>query len=582
MERTDNDIVAGLRASFGDAISWQTSADGIPTAWTTGQGLLSVLEYLRDRVDRPYRTLYDLTAIDERTRRDGGKGPGKEFTAVYHLVSMERRDEVRVKVGLSGDDPSVPSATGLWRSANWYEREAWDMFGVRFEGHPDLRRILLPRTWKGHPLRKDHPSRRTEMGAFGFTGESIRAEEEALMLRPEEWGLKGGNDGAQHMLLNMGPHHTGTHGIMRVLLELDGEEIKDAALDIGYHHRGAEKIGERQSWHAFIPYTDRIDYLGGVMNNFPYVLAVEKLSGIEVPERARVIRVMLAELFRVMSHLVWFGTFAQDLGQVSPVFFCFNDRERAFGITEAICGFRMHPAWFRIGGVAADLPRGWESLVKEFVRHMGPRLDEYESVVLDNRIVKARTKGIGVLSAEEAVESGVTGPNLRACGVPWDLRKTRPYSGYERFEFDVPTATGGDSYDRVWVRFQEMRQSLRIVEQCLDGMPGGEYRADHPLACPPRKDRTMEDIDTLIGHFLDVTWGPVMPPGEAAVTVEATKGNNTYYIVSDGGTGSYRTRIRTPSFAHLQAVARLAKGLTVADLVALLGSIDFVMGDVDR
>lgn len=576
------EIINELKARFGEGVSEQTTLDRIPTVWTSVDKLTEVLRYLKTEARKPYRMLYDLTAMDERVRRNRPEQAKGDYTAIYHLLSMERNSDIRVKVALSGEKPSAPTATGLWKSANWYEREAWDMFGIEFQGHPDLRRILMPHTWKGHPLRKDHPARRTEMGRFELTEEKLAEEEMSLKFRPEDWGMKANGNGTEYMFLNMGPHHTGTHGIMRVLLELDGEEIADSALDIGYHHRGAEKMGERQTWHTFIPYTDRIDYLAGVLNNFPYVLAVETLAGIEVPDRAKVIRVMLAELFRMMSHLVWFGTFAQDLGQVSPVFFTFNDRERAFGIIEAICGFRMHPAWFRIGGVASDLPKGWDTLVRSFTKYMPERLREYEKVVLQNSIIKGRTKGLGKLSLDDAVEWGVTGPNLRACGIPWDLRKKRPYSGYDQFEFEIPTATGGDSYDRVWVRFQEMWQSLRIVEQCLNNMPRGQYKADHFLAAPPRKEKTMKDIETLIDHFLDVSWGPVMPAGEAAFGTEAAKGNNTYYLVSDGGSGSYRTRIRTPSFPHLQTVPGLCRGLEVADLVAILGSLDFVMGDVDR
>jgi len=578
----DNSVINELKARFNEVVSEQATRDRIPTVWASGEHLIEVLRYLKSEAREPYRTLYDLTAIDERTRQHRPGQAKGDFTAVYHLLSMERTSDIRVKVALSGGKPSAPTATGLWKCANWYEREVWDMFGIEFAGHPDLRRILLPHTWKGHPLRKDHPARRTEMGRFEFTEEKLADEEMSLKFRPEDWGMKDKSNGTEFMFLNMGPHHTGTHGIMRVLLELDGEEIADAALDIGYHHRGAEKMGERQTWHTFIPYTDRVDYLAGVLNNFPYVLAVETLAGIEAPDRARVIRVMLAELFRIISHLVWFGTFAQDLGQVSPVFFTFNDRERAFAVIEAICGFRMHPAWFRIGGVAADLPKGWDTLVRSFTRYMPERLKEYEKVVLQNSIIKARTKGLGKLSPDDAIEWGVTGPNLRACGIPWDLRKKRPYSGYDQFDFEIPTATGGDSYDRVWVRFQEMWQSLRIVEQCLNNMPQGQYKSDHALAAPPRKEKTMKDIETLIDHFLTVSWGPVIPAGEAAFGVEAAKGNNTYYLVSDGGAGSYRTRIRTPSFPHLQTVPGLCRGLEVADLVAILGSIDFVMGDVDR
>ncbi len=384
------------------------------------------------------------------------------------------------------------------------------------------------------------------------------------------------------MFLNLGPQHPGVHGVLRLVLQLDGEIILDAIPEIGFHHRAAEKMGERQSWHTYIPYTDRVDYLGGVMNNLPYVMAVEKLAGIEVPERVKVIRIMMAEFFRLASHLVWYGTFAQDVGQMSPVFYMFSDRERIFDIVSAVTGGRMHPSWFRIGGVTQDLPNGWDKLVREFIDYLIPRLDEYEKMVMQNGIFKARTKGIGSYTLEEAIEWGVTGPNLRACGLEWDYRKKRPYSGYDNFEFDIPTATHGDSYDRGVVRVAEMRQSLRIIKQCLENMPAGPYKADHPLTTPPLKERTMVHIETLIDHFLNVSWGPVIPAGEASVSIEATKGINGYYLISDGNTESYRTRIRTPSFAHMQSVPYISRGLMVADLIAILGSIDFVMADVDR
>jgi NADH-quinone oxidoreductase subunit C/D len=313
-----------------------------------------------------------------------------------------------------------------------------------------------------------------------------------------------------------------------------------------------------------------------------YLMAVEKLAGIQVPPRAQVIRVMLAELFRIISHLVWYGTFAQDLGQLSPVFYTFNDRERALGIIEAICGARMHPNWFRIGGVAQDLPKGWEVMIRDFLKYFPPRLIEYDKEVMQNRIFQGRTKGVGAFTTEEAIEWGVTGPGLRASGFEWDFRKKQPYSGYEQFEFDIPTASHGDCYDRGVVRVEEMRQSMRIIEQCVNNMPEGTYKSLQPLACPPLKDDTMHDIETLITHFLSVSWGPVIPPGEALGVIEATKGSNGYYLVSDGSTTSYRTRIRTPSFAHLQMLPRLARGRMIPDLFAILGAMDFVLADVDR
>ncbi len=556
--------------------------DAIPTQWVARERLREVLLHLKQGVERPYRMLYDLSAIDERSRihRDGQ--PPSDFTAVYQLLSFERNADVRIKVALQADDLRLPSIVEIWPAANWYEREIWDMFGIAFDGHPKMRRILMPPTWHGHPLRKDHPARATEMTPFRLDPPKVHAEQEAMRFDPEEWGMQRASAGTDFMFLNLGPNHPSVHGVFRIVLQLDGETFVDAVPDIGFHHRGAEKMGERQSWHTYIPYTDRIDYLGGVMNNLPYVLAVEKLAGIEVPDRVKVIRVMMAEFFRLASHLVYYGTFAQDLGALSPVFFMFTDRERIFDIVEAICGGRMHPSWYRIGGVAQDLPRGWDRLVRDFLKYLPPRLSEYDRIAIGNRIFKKRTRGIGACSVDEAIEWGVTGPNLRACGFDWDFRKARPYSGYEQFEFDIPTGQHGDCYDRCAIRVEEMRQSLRIIEQCLDNMPAGSYKADHPLTTPPLRKHTMHDIETLIDHFLGVSWGPVIPPGEAFVGIEATKGSNGYYLISDGSTMSYRTRIRTPSFPHLQTIPLLCRGLMVSDLIAILGSLDFVMADVDR
>lgn len=578
-----SNIIDELTGRYGkEAVNAQPTADGIPTVWVPKDRLHEILLYLKKEVRSPYRMLYDLFAIDERVRSHRPGQAESDFTLVYHLLSFERNEDVRIKVALKGEHPSSPSSVSIWPSANWYEREVWDMFGITFEGHPHLTRILMPPTWSGHPLRKDHPARATEMEAFQLPEEKEEKEERALRFIPEEWGMKRSGEDTDFMFLNLGPQHPGTHGLLRLILELDGEEIVGAVLDIGYHHRAAEKMGERQSWHTFIPYTDRIDYLGGVMNNLAYVLAVEQLAGIEAPGRAKVIRIMMAELFRIASHLVWYGTFAQDVGALSPVFYTFNDRERIFGIVEAICGGRMHPSWFRIGGVAQDLPNGWDGLIMEFVRYLPDRLKEYDKMVMQNRIFRARTKGIGSYTVNEAVEWGVTGPGLRACGFEWDFRKKRPYSGYDQFEFDIPTAKNGDCYDRGVVRIEEMRQSLRIIEQCVKNMPHGPYKSDHPLATPPLKERTMHDIETLITHFLNVSWGPVIPAGEAFFGIEATKGSNGYYLVSDGSTMPYRVRIRTPSFAHLQMIPQICRGFMVPDLLAILGSIDYVLADVDR
>jgi NADH-quinone oxidoreductase subunit C/D len=576
-------IIEELCNRFGpEAIAEQTTVDGIPTVWVAADRVAATLSCLKKECPAPYRMLYDLTAIDERTRANRPQQPPGDFTVVYQLLSFERNEYLRIKVALDGGSPSIRTITDLWPSADWYERELWDMFGIQVEGHPDLRRILMPPWWQGHPLRKDHPARATEMESFHLTEEKHAEYERQLQFDPTQWGLPEHTAQTDPMFLNLGPQHPSTHGVFRIILQLEDEEIIQAIPDIGYHHRGAEKMGERQSWHTYIPYTDRVDYLGGVLNNLAYLMPLEKLAGIEVPDRAKVIRVMMSELFRIASHLVFYGTFAQDLGAMSPVFYMFTDRERLLQIVEAVCGARMHPNWFRIGGVAQDLPEGWKGLVQDFLRYMPGRLREYDKMVLHNRLFKARTRGIGSYTVDEATEWGVTGPNLRACGLAWDVRKKMPYSGYDQFEFDIPTGRHGDCYDRAAVRVEEMRQSLRIIQQCVDNMPPGPYKSEHPLSTPPVKDRTMRDIETLIDHFLNVSWGPAVPPGEAFFGIEAAKGNNGYYLISDGSTMSYRTRIRAPSFPHIQTVPLLARGLMVSDLIAILGSLDFVMGDVDR
>ena len=585
------EVVRELITRFGDGVfTVQNTVDAVPTLWLPVARIHEVLRYLKNEVPKPYKMLYDLTAIDERMRKHRQGQPAASFTIVYHLLSVERDiatkglGEVRLKVALQGDFPSLPTVTNVYLNANWYEREVWDLFGIVFEGHPSLRRIMLPPSWPegSHPLRKEHSARATEFDPYQLTALRQDMEQEALRFKPEDWGMQRSSGDHDFMFLNLGPNHPSAHGAFRIILQLDGEEIVDCVPEIGYHHRGAEKMAERQSWHSYIPYTDRIDYLGGVMNNLPYVMALEKLAGIKVSARVQTVRVMLCEFFRITSHLLFYGTFCQDVGAMSPVFYMFVDRAKAYDVIEAITGFRMHPAWFRIGGLAHDLPQGWEVKVREFLDWMPKRLDGYRKAALNNSILKARGVNVAAYTTADAMEWGTTGPGLRATGCNYDLRKARPYSGYENFDFEVPLASNGDVYDRAVVREEEIRQSLRIIEQCLKNMPAGPYKADHPLTCPPPKERTLQDIETLITHFLAVSWGPIMPAGETSQMIEATKGINSYYLVSDKATNSYRTRIRTPSFPHLQQIPSAIRGQMVPDLIAYIASIDFVMADVDR
>ncbi|CAL4319944.1 NADH-quinone oxidoreductase subunit C/D [Buchnera aphidicola (Mindarus abietinus)] len=553
-----------------------------PVFWIKQKDLLNIASYLSNLID-PYITLLDLHGIDERLRKNRNNMPIMDFSVFYHFISFEKNVDILIKVPLIEEKLSVPSLTKLFINANWYERETWEMFGINFENHPNLTRILMPITWKGHPLRKDYPARATEFKSYYLTEEKEEKESKALRFSPEFWGMKRKNSRSDFMFLNLGPNHPSSHGAFRIVLQLDGEEIIDCVPDIGYHHRGAEKMAERQTWHSFIPYTDRIEYLGGCVNEMPYILAVEKLADIQVPKRVKFIRVMLSELFRINSHLLYISTFIQDVGSMTPVFLAFTDRQKIYDIIEKITGARMHPAWFRIGGVASDLPKGWEKLLKKFLIWLPKRLKFYLNMALKNSILINRSKGIASYNKTEALNWGVTGAGLRATGIDFDIRKKRPYSGYEDFDFEIPIGNGiSDCYSRVMLKMEEIFQSLRILQQCLDNMPSGPFKADHPLTTPPIKKNTLKDIESMITHFLQMSWGPIMPPNESFQMIEATKGINSYYLISDGGTMSYRTRIRTPSFAHLQQIPSVIRGSLLSDLITYLGSIDFVMSDVDR
>jgi len=383
------------------------------------------------------------------------------------------------------------------------------------------------------------------------------------------------------MKINLGPHHPSTHGVLRVVLELDGETVVDARPDIGFLHRGIEKLAEHRSYHQFIVLSDRLDYLAAMSNNLAYVTTIEKLVEIDIPRRARYIRVALAELQRIASHLFWLGTHAHDLGAMTPLFYMLREREAIMDIFESLTGSRLTPSFMRIGGLAADIDGNFIAAVKAFTATFADRADEYETLLTANPIWKSRTKGVGVLTTDECINLGVTGPMLRSAGNDWDIRKSHPYSSYEEFHFEIPTGRAGDVYDRYLVRIGEMRESAKIIRQAVDGLPAGPWQAKDARVFPEKKELNT-NIAALIQHFGLVMEGFKVPPGEVYNSIESPRGELGFYIVSDGGARPLRLRVRPPSFVNLQGLVKMIRGKLLSDAVAVIGAIDIVLAEVDR
>ena len=388
--------------------------------------------------------------------------------------------------------------------------------------------------------------------------------------------------GGELVTINMGPSHPSTHGVLRLVLELDGEIVRKCTPHVGYLHRGMEKLAENKTYHQFIPYTDRLDYLSPLTNNVGYVLAVEKLLGIDVPPRARAIRVLISELSRISSHLLWLGAHAVDLGAITVFFYTFREREITYDFIQALTGTRMTTSYTRVGGLARDLPEGFLDDFKIWLKRVPGQIQEWESLLTHNKIWIGRTKEIGILKLEDAIDLGVTGPNLRASGKDWDIRKAQPYSGYDELDFDIPVGAVGDVYDRYLVRMEEMRQSVRILDQIVEKMPGGPILTEDRKIVLPPKEKVLTNMEELIHQFIIVTESFDAPVGEVYHAIEAPKGELGFYIKSEGGASPYRLKIRSPSFVTLQALPKISEGQLISDLVAIIASLDPVMGEVDR
>ena len=389
---------------------------------------------------------------------------------------------------------------------------------------------------------------------------------------------------SETMMLNMGPQHPATHGVLRVVLHLDGEVIVKAVPHIGYLHRGIEKLCEHITYQQCLPYTDRMDYLASICNNIGFVLAVEKLLGVQdaIPERAKTAEVIMFELGRIESHLVGIGTNALDLGAMSAFLYCFKERERIYEILETVCGARLTTSYPRVGGLPLDLPDDFEEKIRNFLKIFPKTLVEVDKLLTRNKIWIERTKGVAYISPEDAIDLGLTGPALRGSGVPYDIRKANPYLGYENYDFDVPVTTEGDAYSRYLCRFEEMRQSLRIIQQAIDNLPDGPYAADLPDVVLPEKKLTYTRMESLIRHFVLVYEGFKPELGEVQHAVENPKGELSYYLISDGSGKPYRMRVRGPSFVNMQALSNMVKGSLIADVIAAIGSLDIVLGEIDR
>ncbi len=586
-----------LRDRFADAVVRVASdVSGYPVVHVTPASSAEILSFLRDDAGQRYEMLLDLMGAD--------LGGGNPIQVWYQLWSLAHGRQLRIVCEVPLDDLTLPSATPLWDSADWLEREVFDMYGVTFTDHPDLRRILMPEYYEeGFPLRKDFPLRgrfsRSEQVrralARGFEdtyamrelemGGYLDGETPEVMELPPDASLE--DLAVDHlegvpMLINMGPQHPATHGVLRLVLQLDGERILKCIPHIGYLHTGFEKTCEFREWNQVIPYTDRMDYLAPMIYNIAYAGAVESLLGVEITPRCQVLRVILNEFNRILGHLLWLGTTAIDLGAFTVFLYTFEERERIYNLHEAYCGGRLTTSVSRIGGMVADLPAGWLDAAWDFVRTFPKTLDECDRLVMKNSIWIGRQSEIGTITADDAISYGLTGPNLRASGIPYDVRKARPYLGYEEYDFDVPIGTHGDSYDRYLVRLEEMRQSVRILEQALTRLPDGPVNVDDRSVVLPPKSEAMGSIDTMISHFKLVMEGLKVPAGQTWYSVEASKGELGIGLIADGGTKPVRCRFRAPSFVNIATFPYLIEGELVADVIAVNASLDIVLGEIDR
>lgn len=521
----------------------------------------AVLLHLRDTGSFDF--LMDICGVDYPNRE-------KRFDVVYQLFSSKDSSRLRLKAQV-GEGEAIGTALNAWRGADWFEREAYDMFGIIFEGHPNLRRILTHHQFVGHPLRKDYEADHQQS-----------CDSSVPLHFNNEPGSPGDVLNDKYVPINIGPSHTATHGTLRIMAEMDGETIVRCNNEIGYLHRCFEKMAETHPYNQVIPYTDRLNYCSAPMNNIGYCKTVERLLGVEIPPKAQAMRVILAELSRIMDHTIALGTGAMDLGALTGFFYMFQMREKVYGLFEKLCGARLTVSMTRVGGMAQDAPEGWFDDVLDLVKEIKKGTDEMAGMVLENKIFIKRTRDVCPVSAQDAIQWGYTGPLLRATGVAHDLRKAQPYYGYDALNFDIPVGTNGDVYDRFMVRFEEMRQSVRIIEQVCKNIPGGDYTIrDKGIVLPEKKD-VYGNIEGLMNHFMLIIKGLRPPVGEIYDATEAANGELGFYLVSDGSANPYRLKVRAPCFAIYQSFPTVVKGVMLPDAIATLSTMNVIAGELDR
>jgi NADH-quinone oxidoreductase subunit C/D len=525
----------------------------------------NVLDIARDlKIKFPF--LLDVCGVDYPDR-------DQRFEVVYHFLNPDTNQRLRMKSRVSESD-EIPSLTPVFKSANWFEREAFDLFGLRFKGHPNLRRILCHEDFVGHPLRKDYPADRNQ---------ELKTPMQHVFEKDRERMLKSQDDFLEDRVwINIGPAHPATHGTLRFMAVLSGETIEKCDVEIGYLHRCFEKMCENHNYNQIIPYTDRLNYCSAPINNNAWCRTIEKQLGITIPARAQTMRVILDEFSRCIDHLVCITTNLVDLGGLTNFWLGFSARERVYTLFEKLCGARLTVSLARIGGMGFDFPDGWVDEARDVIKAIRQAHREIDLLCTKNRVFVKRMVGVGKMSAENAINWGWTGPCLRGSGVPLDMRVYAPYYGYDQLEFDVPVGDRGDCYDRYQVRMAEILESCRIIDQCLANIPSGPIDVEDPLIVLPNKQDVYGNIEGLMNQFMQVINGVKVPAGEVYQGYEAANGELGFYVVSDGSGVPYRVKCRPPCFAIFQAVAELVEGDMIADIAATLGTINIIAGELDR